>query len=226
MLTPDDDRPGKLDSPSLSDDKERIDWADFNRLDDVVKEILEDNETPPSEFEAFLLREFSAFLQQEGLITVPSADRVMVVPAKWAWQRYNDRSIYGDMRESNWKPSDHLAFYTGMEIKPIVPSIKSIVSPINIMNQEEVDVLDGYQKLIVKSMLKHRKETGENSDQSLMALFLSKPGDEETLTLNKPIENDKKDKNGKTTAYIQTGKTYVTLESLKNARYTSELIFC
>ena len=230
VLTPDDDRPDKLDSPYLSKkDKERIAWTNFNRLDDVVKEILEDKVSPPSEFEAFLLREFSAFLQQEKLITVPSADRVMVVPAKWAWQRYNDKRIYGDMRRLNLKPADHIAFYTSHEIKEVVPKIMLPVKPINVMDAEEVRKrLTDDQKHIVKKMLKHREEeeTGEDWDHSLTALFLSELEDNKTLTLKRPIENDKMSKNGKRVAYIQTGAKYVTLDSLKNASKTSELIEC
>ena len=226
VLTPDDERPDKLGSLSLSkNDKERIAWANFNTLDDVVKGILTDKEEPPSEFEAFLLREFSAFLQQEGLITIPSADRVMVVPATRAWSRYYDLSIYGDMRGINWKPSDHLAFYTGNEIKKFVPRIKSTESPINIMNQEEVEALDNYQKQAVEK-LRCRHDVDEDWDHPLRVLFLSEPGDEETLKLKKPVENDKKTRTGKSWAWIMTGAKYVTLESLKKARYTSELEPC
>ena len=200
VLTPDDDRPVKLDSPSLSkNDKEQIAWANFNRLDDVVKEILEDKDSPPSEFEAFLLREFSGFLQQEGLITIPSAERVMVVPATRAWSRYDEMSIYGDMRGLNWKPSDHLAFYTSMEIKPFVPKIKSTKSPINIMNDEEVEKLDDYQKQVVTG-LRTRHGVDEDWDHPLRVLFLSEPCDEETIKLKTPIENDKKTRTGKSWA--------------------------
>ena len=228
VLTPDDDRPDKLDGSSLSKkDKERIAWANFNRLDDVVKEILEDKVSPPSEFEAFLLREFSAFLQQEGLITVPSADRVMVVPATRAWSRYDDMSIYGDMRGVNWKPSDHLAFYTGMEIKPTVPRIKSTVSPINIMNDEEVEVLDDVQRQVAENLRK-RHGVDEDWDHPLRVLFLSEPDDKagETVVLDEPIKNDKKTRTGKSWAWIMTGKKYVTLESLMTASKTSDLKPC
>ena len=182
VLTPDDYEPAGLWSPSLAQHyRDRIVWSNFSTLDGVMTEILEDNESPPSEFEAFLLREFSAFLQQEGL-TITAKDRVMVVPAIRAWSRYNDKSIYGDMRGPNSMPSAHMAFYTGMEIKPIVPRVKSTVSPINIMNQEEVEVLDNYQKQVVEK-LRHSHGKDEDWDHPLRVLFLSKPGNEETITL-------------------------------------------
>lgn len=226
-LTPDDEEPAVLRNRNLAQkDKDRIVWANFNTLDNIVTEILDDKESPPSEFEASLLREFSSFLQREGLISIPSEERVMVVSAGYAWSRYNDKSVYGDIRIPNWKPSDHLAFYTEMEIKRVVPRIKSTVSPINIRNKEEVEEkLDDHQKQVVGNLIKNPFNE-ETFDASLRMLFLSEPGDKETIKLEKPIVNDKKTSTGKSWAYVMKGAKYVTLESLKNARYTSELKPC
>ena len=228
VLTPDDEKPAVLDSPGLREDYgNRITWASFNTLDDVMKDVLEDKQTTPSEFESYLLREFSAFLQEEGLITIPSEDRVIVVTAGFAWPRYNDRSIYGDIRRPNWKPSAHLAFYTQGEIKPIVPRIKSTVSPLNIMNQEEVKALENYQKKVVRELIDNAVKN-EDFNHSLRMLFLTGPEDNDTVRLEGgPIVNDKtSDKTGKRVPLMYGGVRYVTLESLKNARYTSDLVHC
>ena len=228
VLTPDDGKPPVLDSTNLREgDRNRIAWASFNTLDDIVKDILEDQQTPPSEFEAFLLREFSAFLQQEGVITIPSGNRVMVVSAGKAWPGYDKQGIYGDIRKPNWKPSAHLAFYTGMEIKAIVPRIKSTASPINIRSQEEIKNLDDYQKQTIEKLLAAR---GGNEDfnHPLRMLFLSEPKDCETLRLTGgAIINDKtSDKTEKPVPWMYGGVRYVTLDSLKNASKTSELELC
>ena len=46
VLTPDDGKPPVLDSTNLREgDRNRIAWASFNTLDDIVKDILEDQQT-------------------------------------------------------------------------------------------------------------------------------------------------------------------------------------
>ena len=228
VLTPDDEKPTVLDSSRLREDhRNRIAWASFTKLNNVAQKILNGKEHSPSESEAFLLREFSAFLQQEGLITIPSEDRVIVVSAGFAWPRYKDKSIYGDIRRPNWKPSDHLAFYTGGEIKSIVPRIRSTVSPINVMTEEEVMVLEDHQQKVI-SELTDNPGGSEDFNNSLRMLFLTGPEDSDTINLQGgPIVNDKtSDKTGKWVPWMFGGVRYVTLESLKNARYTSELVLC
>ena len=139
-----------------------------------------------------------------------------MVTAGFAWPRYNDRSIYGDIRRPNWKPSAHLAFYTQGEIKPIVPRIKSTVSPLNIMNQEEVKALENYQKKVVRELIDNAVKN-EDFNHSLRMLFLTGPEDNDTVRLEGgPIVNDKtSDKTGKRVPLMYGGVRYVTLESLK-----------
>ena len=52
------------------------------------------------------------------------------------------------------------------------------------------------------------------------------PSDDETIKLEKPIVNDKKDKNGKPTPFTFGQPRYVTLKSLEEASRTSELELC
>lgn len=119
-----------------------------------------------------------------------------------------------------------MAFYTEYEIKNIVPKIKSVANPINIRNDEEVNILSDYQRQVIKDLLDNRAPH-EELDDPLMMLFLSGPEDKETIKLPKPIEVDTiNDKTGKRVPLMFGGVRYVTLESLKNARYTSELVFC
>ncbi len=224
VLTPDDNRPKSLNSLS-KEHQERVVWSNFGKLDNIVAEILNDKKSMPSEMEAFLLREFSKFLHKEGL-AISSNERVIVVSAGKAWPRYNGKSIYGDIRKPNWKPSDHLAFYTRYEIKPIVPRIKSQVSPINITIDDEIGALDEYQKQVVEKLIENPVGQ-EDFNHPLLMLFLSGPDDRETMKLPIPIEVDTiNDKTGKREPLMMGGVRYVTLESLRNARYTSDLVFC
>ena len=52
LLTPDADKPQQL------PDNKRVIWSNFRRLVEIVEGILKDEDEPPSEREAFLLREF------------------------------------------------------------------------------------------------------------------------------------------------------------------------
>ena len=220
LLTPDDDEPKGL--------PDKVVWSNFRDLTNVAEEIFVDNEMPLSEQEESLLRQFISLLRQDGL-TTSSEKRVMVVSAGDAWPRYNEQGIYGDIRSPNWKPSDHLAFYTGMEIKPIVPIIKS-TSILNITNSEEVKTLESSSQESANQLLEwfdnHKQR--EDVNKPLMVISLSEPTDDETLHLKDgPIIGDAKDKNGKPIAWIfMTGAKYVTLDSLKNVRYTGELELC
>ena len=55
LLTPDDDQPRNL--------GDRVIWSNFRNLVKAIEEILEDESAPPSEKEAFLLREFISMIQ-------------------------------------------------------------------------------------------------------------------------------------------------------------------
>ena len=57
-------------------------------------------------------------------------------------------------------------------------------------------------------------------------IFLTASDDEETIRLQQPIANNKKDSNGKPTPFTYGAPRYVTIESLMKATKTSELEIC
>ena len=67
------------------------------------------------------------------------------------------------------------------------------------------------------------QKQGLEFGQAFKVMFLSGPSDDETIKLEKPIVNDKKDKNGKPTPFTFGQPRYVTLKSLEEASRTSEL---
>ncbi|MCY3682679.1 MAG: hypothetical protein OXH16_14860 [Gemmatimonadetes bacterium] len=79
LLTPDDNQPGDFEN--------RVIWSNFRTLVTAIEEILEDKSEPPSEKEAFLLREFILMIQEDGL-TGSTESRVLVVAAREAWPTY------------------------------------------------------------------------------------------------------------------------------------------
>ena len=222
LLTPDDEVPVGL--------NDRVAWSNFRTLAGAVEDILADESEPPSEKEAFLLREFILMLRQDGLLD--SADpRVMVLGARFAWPMYERLSVY---RCSTNKPmqslreSDRLAFYVGGKIQPLVPRIKSVVESIDMTQPEQIEFLDDSQKRLANE-LRDRidcQKQGHEFGQAFKVMFLSGPSDDETVKLKRPIANDKKDKNGKLTPFTFGQPRYVSLKSLEEASRTSELELC
>ena len=222
LLTPDEMAPAGLD--------DRVAWSNFKTLAGAVEEILGDDDEPPSEKEAFLLREFVSMLREDNLLH-SAETRVMVLGARFAWPMYKLLSVY---RCGTNKPMrslrdlDHLAFYAAGAIKPLAPRIKSVVESIDIMDSKEVESLGGGQKRLAKKLqnrIKHHKQSREFG-QAFKVMFLSSPTDDDTVKLENPIINDKRDKNGNPTPFTFGQPRYVTLKSLRKARRTSELEFC
>ena len=90
VLTPDDFKPSRLNTPDLSN----VSWASFTSLFAVVEEVLADEGGACTEMEAFLLKEFSRMLRQDGLLA-SAKDRVLVIASgKWAGGIYEPLSIY------------------------------------------------------------------------------------------------------------------------------------
>ena len=219
LLTPDDNLPANL--------PEGVIWSNFDTLAGAVEDILSDGEEPPSEREAFLLREFIRMLRQRGLIAA-NQPRVMVIGANRAWPMYQDLGIYRcsvskPMR--SLKATDYLGFYAGGKIQPLVPRFIDEVKKLDLRSDEEIQALtdpalkervEGLREKV--SELQQWHEFGDH----FRIMFLSGPEDAETVKLEKPVVNDEKYKNGKTAPFA-LGTRYVTLESLQAATKTSEL---
>ena len=222
LLTPDENAPAGLDK--------RVVWSNFKTLERAVEEILGDDAEPPSEKESFLLREFLSMLREDNLLH-SAETRVMVLGARFAWPMYELLRVY---RCGTNKPmralrdTDHLAFYAGGEIKPLAPRIKEVVESIDMSQLNEIESLGNPRKRLAKRLRNRIDHHGQWREfgQAFKVMFLSEPNDEETVKLEEPIINDKKDKNGDPTPFTFGQPRYVTLKSLREARRTSELEFC
>ncbi len=213
LLTPDDDQPGDL--------RDEVIWSNFRTLIKAIEEILEDKSEPPSEKEAFLLREFISMIQEDGLIG-STESRVLVVAAREAWPIYKNLNAYLCQSNRSFQPSTHLAFYAEGAVQPLVPKIKEIVESVN-LTREGIEYLEGDQKNLAEELLTQIEKLYPNNKWTQgKVMFLSEPDDDETVKLKQKIINDKKDKNEKNVAFVM-GHGYVTLESLKTASKTSEL---
>ncbi len=222
LLTPDYQAPSGL--------HDRVVWSNFSTLAGAIEDVLGDESEPPSEREAFLLREFILMLRQDGLLDSTN-QRVMVLAARRAWPEYQRLSVYKCGPNKPMQPirdSDHLAFYVDGRIQPIVPRIKSVLESIDMTQPGEVESLEEDQRRLAEELREkiYSQNAVHGYDQARKVLFLSGPDDEETMKLERAIINDKKDKNGKPTPFTFGQPRYVTLESLKRAKATSELDIC
>jgi hypothetical protein len=228
LLTPHYSEPPLLNS--LNDPaRAKVVWSNFITLAGAVEDILDDENEPPLEKEAFLLREFISMLEDGGLLS-SGKDQVLVVAAKIAWPMYKLLSVY---RCSVSKPMralqdfDHLAFYADGAIQPLVPRIKSVVDRIDMLEQDQIEKLKGHQKELAEGLVnkigRHKQDHEFRGQYKIM--FLTGPDDSKTVKPAEAIINDKEGKNGNPVPFTY-GARYVTLESLKSAGKTSELKSC
>ena len=160
----------------------------------------------------------------------PPEPRVLVVAARDAWPMYKPLSVYRcstDKPMRLFQPSDHIGFYTKGAIQPLVPRIKLVIENIDMRQQEAIKSLDDHQKGLAEELRKTigRLNRWHEFNGRFKIMFLTGPDDDETVNRKEPIKNDKQGKSEKLVPFTY-GARYVTLESLKSARKTSELKSC
>lgn len=222
VLTPDDVQPSLI--AEISD--KRLVWSSFAALNQAIDEMLSGEETTKeviSEREEFLLRELQKMLIDEGLIG--SSKEVLVIPARQAWDFYNQHHVYSCPSGRAFQTVKYIAFYTGNEIRPLVPKILDEPPDPVIVERGKYD---GRLGDVVNAM-PERYEMGTlppgwdlGPGRHLKVFLLSAPDDAETIKLPQPITNDLTATNGQRIAFTQN-RRYVSLEALRKARKTSEL---
>jgi hypothetical protein len=222
VLTPDDIHPNLI--TEIND--ERLVWSSFAALNQAIDELLsgEKNEKEViSEREEFLLRELQKMLIAEGLIG--SSKEVLVIPARQAWEFYKQHHVYSCPSGRAFQPVKYIAFYSGNEIRPLVPKILDEPSDPVIVERGKYQ---GRLGEVVNEML-DRYEKGTlpagwdlGPGRHLKVFLLSAPDATETIKLTQPIINDLTSSNGQRIAFTQN-RRYVSLEALRKAKKTSEL---
>ena len=228
VLTPDDIRPPVFENVKNHEDK--IVWSNFIALTEAIDNILGDENEPPTEREAFLLRELVFMLREDGLLD-SGAPKVVVVAASSAWPMYQKVSVYCclvSLPFRNAEQFDRMAFYANGEIKPKVPKVIEVVESINLTRKEEIAALGSPAKERAEELFRRMGDTPEWNqwfDGNRKVMFLSGPDDTETINLGKSIRNDKQSSSGRTVPFTYGKPRYVSLESLqdKDVRTTTEL---
>lgn len=222
VLTPDDAPPNLI--AEIGDD--RLVWSSFAALNQAIDEMLSDEKNEKeviSEREEFLLRELQKMLIAEGLIG--SSKEVLVIPARQAWEFYKQHHVYSCPSGRAFQPVKYIAFYTGNEIRPLVPKILEEPPDPVIMERGKYH---GRLGEVVNEIL-DRHENGTlpagwdlGPGRHLKVFVLSAPDAAETIKLADPIINDLTSSNGQRIAFTQN-RRYVSLEALRKAKKTSEL---
>jgi hypothetical protein len=224
VLTPDAERPGAL--GEIDDD--RIEWASFDDLSSAIESVLDhgtghtgDENTIPTEREAFLLRELNRFLYAEALLS-GTEDRVLVVPAKRAWPEYKQTGLYFCQSERYFRPADHIAFHADGEIKPLIPRILDSEDNVR-LTKEGIDEIenDRFRKRVDESFAAFPDLNPDRLDRELKVLLLKREPD---LELDRPVINDKTASDSDRKVAFVRNQRYASLSDLcKSPEYTSEL---
>lgn len=210
VLTPDNSRPSRL--SKLEDP--RLAWSSFATFDQAIDELLSDPREVVSEREAFLLRELQAMFEAEKLLESPMD--TVVVAARSAWPEYNDFHAYVCQPNRAFRQVTRMGFYSNQRIFDKVPEILEMYEEVPMKLNLHKGALGKTVNYIVANSLRL-------TDEIYKVILLSPPDSAKTLTIpNNGIQNDKKDRSGKTTAFTM-GQRYVASSNLLTANRTSDL---
>jgi hypothetical protein len=211
VITPDERCPHVIEE--LSD--RRVAWTSFAALDQAIDDLIVDVQEVVSEREEFLLRELQAMLLNEGL--VGSANDVVVVAARDAWDEYTRYHAYICQPDRAFQPVHRMAFYAQGQIYPCVPKIRAVHNHVELTAEEH----DGELRTLIQRLLVEtpRRVRG----QANKVIFLSALDSPDTVVLSNPVLNDLTTKNGRTIAFTQSQR-YTSFERLRLAKTTSDLL--
>lgn len=210
VLTPDEREPAVIDA--LKSDA--VVWASFTRLDQAINELLNDPKEVVSEREGFLLRELQAMFVSERLLA--SDSDVVIVAARNAWKEYQRFSAYVCQADRSFQPVGRMAFYSHGQVYPLVPRILETFENVEFSPKQHSGRLG---KLVDDLLANSPRQPG----QSYKVMLLSEPDSKDTVVLDAPVANDLVTDSGRTWAFTLSQR-YVSLEQLKKAKTTSDLI--
>lgn len=110
LLTPDADEPQQL--------PDRVIWSNFRRLVEIVEGILKDEDEPPSEREAFLLREFIKMIRQDGLIG-STGQLMRIVPCGQSLEINREYGIYFHLSDRSYTKHRSVGIYKDKTVQAI-----------------------------------------------------------------------------------------------------------
>ncbi len=248
VITPDDFKPNFISEfIEKYEAKNRCYWANFDRLINVIDEILLNllNEEDILQYiltnrEAYLLNELKKFIKEcpEDLLPYDytkyeHTNRVIVIAN-------NDEyyPIYEKVGCCIWQPgrpftkSAHMAFYSQNKICEVVPRILGYIDSVDVPNKnfDENKIVIFGEEINKGKFIERLDEICDflaknGYSQTYKIIILSKKDDERTIKLKQgEIKNDLTSSSGRRIAFTLGQPRYVDLDALKKCRTTSKLI--
>lgn len=228
VLTPDRSEPAGVQAI----DSGRVAWVSFDDLVSALEALLSQDESvstegarPPTERETFLIRELIRFIYDAEL-TGGEEDRVLVIPARRAWDEYDEYGLYFCQPGRSFRPVSYLAFYRKNKIKEKVPKFTGSIDRVELTADSveqayhEGELSKGQYSELLETVEQLERNDSERHGQQQKVVFLD---GERGFTLDQAVENDKTAKDSDTRVAFVYNQRYVSAEKLKDAGKTTEL---
>lgn len=230
VLTPDAAEPEAV--SALSD--ERVVWLSFDDLVEALESFLARDDAgtietgqPPTERDRFLVRELVRFLYGRDGLVGGVDDRVLVIPARRAWDEYGEYGLYVCQPDRSFRPSGYLAFYRDNHIEPTVPAITDSVERVTLTPDgverahEDEELTDEQRKTLFEAVDRMDSDGSERYGTDSKVLFLD---ENEGFSLERRVENDKTANDLDTWVAFVYGQRYVSADDLRESpEYTTDL---
>lgn len=247
LLTPHYNAPSEYEKLSPTR-KKKVLWLNFDKLINILEDIINDNSIMINERDKFLLSELVDFIIQENLVSEPFENKVLVVPSKTAFPFYNKYYFYRCQIDRPFTLTEYIAFYYEAAIQMVIPKILAYCDRIDLNSFKFSQVK--WEKIpdlrrdragsnstlifryfddkdeIIERLEEIRNEHNKNpltTEDYHKILILSKPDDSRTKHIEDIIPNNLRSKNGITAAFVQNTR-YTNLHDLLKAKFTSDLV--
>ena len=218
VLTPDADVPAAVAAASARVEN-RIVWASFKLIAGAINDLVDQRRV--GEQTAFLLSELVDLFEVDGLL---SADDTVIVAARTAWPEYRSTGAYVCQPERSFRSDiSYLGFYAGGAIQPQIAKIRAWY-PSVLWSAEEAERRRESGEGELADLIEHLLAAGTRIEGESYGVFLlTGPGEDGTLTLERPIANDMTTAAGKPWAWTLSQR-YTSSDRLQeDIHHTSEL---
>ena len=159
---------------------------------------------------------------------VSASEKVLVIPARDAWQDYLKFSAYMCQPNRSFRPTARIAFYVRGYVETLVPRILQTVASVQLSesgiasHKDLSEVIRTRLVSLVQNLRTANDRRHLNKERQVM--FLSGPKHPETIAIAHRIENDCVTRTGRPWAFV-VGQRYVPMSRLlRGPRTTSELV--
>ncbi|MBR5434353.1 MAG: hypothetical protein IK117_07945 [Bacteroidales bacterium] len=197
-LTPDENKPDIL-------EKETIEWMNWNTVINRLQGIVADGQSDV--LLKYFIDQFVLLVEHtvyEKAYAIPKEQSVIIVGGRFGEKVALNYNFYACQPNRTFRPSKYIAFYHQNRIKYLFEIV---------CQKESVDIQK--ESWVDKSYFDKIEPNYQSCLRKFFQLSLVK-------TFSPEIKNDKTDKNGNPTAYVQ-GQTYTSYNNIMNARTTSDL---